>query len=224
MVDISDNILHCYGLYSPFFSFISSRKPKRDGVILDWSPLYAQWGHIHSISLTWMVYVSTLIDSHFICSITDIIPYHIPSSAKTVLNLRDKKQKVVAIYLFIIVMMFTIGAVCANFIASLGYSLSIVKVSLSDNVRGNIACLLDAVGSCSNCYCDEETINDGTCTFNPEFTVCPQWTSSDVSKIVQTQLKQSVSLAAIFFIYALSALQFGFSLRKAQSNYQIDYV
>lgn len=60
MVDISDNILHCHGLYSTFFSFISSGKPERDGVILDWSLVYAQWGHVHSISLTWMVYVSKM--------------------------------------------------------------------------------------------------------------------------------------------------------------------
>lgn len=64
MVDISNYILHCYGLYSTFFAFISSGKPERDGVILDWSAVYAQWGHVHSISLTWMVYVSTLMSSH----------------------------------------------------------------------------------------------------------------------------------------------------------------
>ena len=51
-----------------------------------------------------------------------------------------------------------------------------------------------------------------------------EWTSQDVARIIQTQLKQSATLAAIFFLYAFSALRFGFSLRGSVSKYEIDYV
>jgi len=54
--------------------------------------------------------------------------------------------------------------------------------------------------------------------------MCLEWTSQDVSKIIQTQLKQCATLAAICFIYAFSALRFGLDLRRAQSKYQIAYV
>lgn len=111
----------------------------------------------------------------------------------------------------------------AIFTASLAYSLDIVKVELKDNFRGTIACYVDAVGSCSNCKC----LDDDTCIPEEgaeEVVICPEWTSQDVSKIIQTQLKQSATLAAIFFIYAFSALRFGFVLCKAQSKYQIAYV
>lgn len=51
-----------------------------------------------------------------------------------------------------------------------------------------------------------------------------EWTNQDVTRIIQTQLKQSATLAAIFFLYAFSALRFGFSLRLSVSRYEIDYV
>ena len=53
---------------------------------------------------------------------------------------------------------------------------------------------------------------------------CPEWTDSDILKVLQTQLKQSATLAAIFLIYAFSALRFGFILRSHVSRYQIEYV
>jgi len=110
----------------------------------------------------------------------------------------------------------------AIFTASLAYSLDIVKVELKDEFRGTIACYVDAVGSCSNCKClDEICIPE---VGEEKVVICPEWTSLDVSKIIQTQLKQSATLAAIFFIYAFSALRFGFVLCKAQSKYQIAYV
>ena len=51
-----------------------------------------------------------------------------------------------------------------------------------------------------------------------------EWANGDVVRIIQTQLKQSATLAAIFFLYAISALRFGFSLRLTVSSYEIDYV
>ena len=106
------------------------------------------------------------------------------------------------------------------FTASLVYSLDIVKVTFEDNRRGIIACYVDSnSSSCTNCDCDEPEFY---CP--PEARQCPEWTSRDVSRIVQTQLKQSVTLAAIFFIYAFSALRFGLDLRRSQIKYQIAYV
>ena len=168
-------------------------------------------------------------------------------SAKTVLNLRDKKQKEIAIYVFIVMMIFTIFAVGkftslfhlsvrtslvltatlhprlgSIFTASLIYSLDIVRVSFDEVRRGVIACYVDAAGSCSNCNCSLAEVEQDTCVSSePQ---CPEWTSQDVSKIIQTQLKQSATLAAIFFIYAFSALRFGFGLRYSQAQYQIAYV
>jgi hypothetical protein len=45
-----------------------------------------------------------------------------------------------------------------------------------------------------------------------------------VLRVLQTQYRSSAALAAIFIIYAISALRFGFLLRKHISLYQIDYV
>jgi len=52
------------------------------------------------------------------------------------------------------------------------------------------------------------------------------WESAreDFRIVLLTQLKQSAALAAIFFLYAFSALRFGFTLQSQISRYQIDYV
>jgi hypothetical protein len=111
----------------------------------------------------------------------------------------------------------------AIFIASLVYSLDIVRVSLRDPRRGNIACYVDASDSCTNC-CNLNPLAEDERECNESEPQCPEWTSRDVSRVIQTQLKQSATLAAIFFIYAFSALRFGFDLRRSQSKYQIAYV
>mmetsp|Transcript_5015 Transcript_5015/g.7415 ORF Transcript_5015/g.7415 Transcript_5015/m.7415 type:complete len:794 (-) Transcript_5015:39-2420(-) len=143
-------------------------------------------------------------------------------SAKTVLNIRDKKQKEIAVYLFIIVVILTIAAVASIFCASAIFSL--VEEAITDDQRGVIACYVDAASSCSNCVCKLAIGSRGECDpfeFGPP---CPEWTKSDVTRIVATQLKQSTSLSAIFAIYALAALRFGFMLRNSISKYEIDYV
>lgn len=128
------------------------------------------------------------------------------------------------------------------------YTLNFVNIFDEKN-RGRIACYIDAAKSCTGCCADDElcgglisdqicpgTFNQNLCvphlisldlkrianTFLPCLTL--EWTSQDVSKIIQTQLKQSATLAAIFFLYAFSALRFGFSLRASVSKYEIDYV
>lgn len=110
---------------------------------------------------------------------------------------------------------------------------SIFDAPLSDSNRGRAACALDKAQSCSYC---------GNRIGLPD---CPQWTeeegkpiSSDhsylsraaltflaeVTKILQSQFKSSATFAVIFVIYAISALRFGFILKRDISMYQIDYV
>jgi len=83
---------------------------------------------------------------------------------------------------------------------------------------------VDAADSCSNCECLNSDFEEGEGECDMDIAMCPEWTSQDVSKIIQTQLKQCATLAAICFIYAFSALRFGLDLRRAQSKYQIAYV
>ena len=105
----------------------------------------------------------------------------------------------------------------AVFSASLIYSSSIVDVNFDDKTRGRLACYLDLAVSCSNCP-------KGGLEPDSNIRWCPEWTTGEVVKVLQTQLKQSALLAAILLIYALTALRFGFALRSQFSLYQIDYV
>lgn len=158
-------------------------------------------------------------------------------SSKTVLNTRDKAQKQIAVYVFIGMVILTIFAVGAIFIASLIYSVSLVDIGFTDNQRGSIACYVDAVDSCSNCnetittlqekpgcnqteigFLGEKEIPSDDCR------ICPEWAKGDVVTIMQTQMKQSATLASIFLIFALRSLRFGFVLRSAMARYEIDYV
>lgn len=91
-------------------------------------------------------------------------------------------------------------------------STSLVDVPLSDSERGRIACLIDGSQSCT--FCDNKS----------DLRECPEWEENEVVRVLQTQLKQSATVAAIFWLYAVSALRFGFALRKHISMYEIDYV
>lgn len=72
--------------------------------------------------------------------------------------------------------------------------------------------MLDTGGSCTGCESN-----------NPK-EVCPEWSEGDVSRVLQTIMKQSATVAAIFLVYALITLRYGFLLLKHVSSYQIDYV
>jgi hypothetical protein len=85
-------------------------------------------------------------------------------------------------------------------------------VGLKEGQRARIACSIDTVDSCT------------LCGNRLGLTECPEWSTEDVFKVLQTQLKQSATLAAIFLVYSLGALRFGFVLRKHVRQYQIDYV
>ena len=98
------------------------------------------------------------------------------------------------------------------FVASIIFSADLVNAPIDESARGEVACQIDRGASCT--MCDAVLHRDR----------CPEWTLDDVTKILQTQLKQSATLAAIFILYAISALRFGFLLRKHLSMYQIDYV
>ena len=138
-------------------------------------------------------------------------------STYSVLNSRDKLHKQIAVSLFIVTMVLTIFILMVVFAASLVFSVDLVDYGISDEERGNIACYVDTANSCTNCYPDDEG-------WDPTEPQCPEWTLDDVVKVLQTQLKQSATLAAIFLIYAFSALRFGFVLRSHVSRYQIEYV
>jgi hypothetical protein len=47
---------------------------------------------------------------------------------------------------------------------------------------------------------------------------------SSVVKVLLTQYKSSAAFAAIFILYAISAVRFGILLKRHISMYQIDYV
>jgi hypothetical protein len=98
------------------------------------------------------------------------------------------------------------------FAGSIAYSVSFVQIPLTDKSRATIACFIDTAQTCTGC--------DAIIPTNR----CPEWTDDDVTKVLQTQAKSSATLAAIFVLYALSALRFGFSMRRHTLLYQIDYV
>jgi hypothetical protein len=128
----------------------------------------------------------------------------------TVLNKRQKKCKQGLVLAFILTVVVTIFSVTTIFATSIIYSLNIIKIPT--NAYHQIACMLDTGGSCTGC--------DAT---NP-VDVCPEWSESDVVRVIQTIMKQSATAAASFFVYSSIALRYGFLLFRHVSSYQIDYV
>lgn len=131
-----------------------------------------------------------------------------------VLNTRQKKVKLSMIRFFLVLIILTIFAVAVVFATSLIYSLSIVDLPLTQH--SEIACALDMDGSCTGCHPPSSTQED--------VEVCPEWSKEDVAKVLQTITKQSATIAAIFLVYALSTLKYGFVLFRHVSRYQIEYV
>lgn len=133
-------------------------------------------------------------------------------SAFSILNSRDKRNKICAVLLFISLMMCTILLLGTIFSVSIALSVNLVGYDLGDDLRGTVACAIDTVNSCS------------LCNNSSDDRECPEWTEGEVVKILQTQLKQSATFAAIVLIYSFGSLRFGFVLLKHISVYQIDYV
>jgi hypothetical protein len=126
----------------------------------------------------------------------------------------DKKNKNVAVIIVIGVMAANTVMLATIFVASIMFSGALLVTPLGEEGRGAVACIVDRGVTCTNC--DDDAI--------PSSTVCPEWTLEEVTTILQTQLKQSATLAAIFILYSISVLRFGFVLRKHLAMYQIDYV
>lgn len=131
-------------------------------------------------------------------------------SRYSILNSRDKRRKLILTVVFIVLMMVACIFLVAIFAASITLSISLVDLPISFDERGRIACFLDQVGSCTRCEFGTRR--------------CPEWTTSDVTRVIQTQAKGSATLSAIFVLYGISALRYGFGLRKNVAMYQIDYV
>jgi len=83
---------------------------------------------------------------------------------------------------------------------------------LPADYSAKIACKLDSGGSCTGCHQDDPRL------------MCPEWTEEDVERVLQTIMKMSASLAAIFLVYSLITLRYGFVLFHHVSRYQIEYV
>lgn len=130
--------------------------------------------------------------------------------AVSILSIQHKRQKVIAVNLFIVLMAATLILLLTTFAASIALSVRLVDVPIDDDARGSLACFLDAAGSCTGCELEENR--------------CPEWSVVDVTRVLQTQAKGSAALAAIFLMHSFSALRFGFGLRRHIKMYQIDYV
>lgn len=120
----------------------------------------------------------------------------------------DKRRKGTGVIIFIGVLAVNASLLATLFITSIVWS---TQVQLNDGQRGDVACLI-AETDCTDC--DAALPEDR----------CPEWSVADVTSILQTQLKQSASLAAIFILYAVNVMSYGINLRKHLSQYQIDYV
>jgi len=132
--------------------------------------------------------------------------------ARPVMSTRQKRNKLISIWAFIIVMLCILILLTTIFATCIAFSVSLVDVPISSTQRGDIACFLDESGSCTRCE------------LGPSENRCPEWSVADVTKVIRTQAKASASLAAMLMLYALSALRFGLGLRTHIRLYQIDYI
>lgn len=83
---------------------------------------------------------------------------------------------------------------------------------ITDEERGAVACSFDTAQTCSYC---------GNRIGERE---CPEWTTDDVTSLLQAEYKMTTLLAVIFITYAISATRYGILAKKHISSYQIDYV
>jgi len=134
-------------------------------------------------------------------------------SVSSIRNSRNKRNKLIFIITFLVVLILILFALVALFVASIIFSTSFVEIPLTETQRGNLACIIDQSGSCTGCDLPKGDPNR-----------CPEWSTSDVTTVIQTQAKASASLSAIFMIYAVSALRFGWGMRRHIRMYQIEYV
>jgi len=120
----------------------------------------------------------------------------------------DKQNKSNAILILIVVLFLNAALLITIFIASILWS---YRMELTESERGDIACDIKN-SQCTGC---DEIIGENR---------CPEWSFEDITNIKRRQLKQSATLAAIFFLYDINVMMHGLNLRKHLSMYQIDYV
>jgi hypothetical protein len=53
---------------------------------------------------------------------------------------------------------------------------------------------------------------------------CPEWSRSDVTRILQSQSKAGAALAAICLLYAIGSFRYGLTMRQHINEYMIEYV
>lgn len=133
-------------------------------------------------------------------------------SAYTIQNHADKQTKNIAVLILITMMAANVVMLAAIFVASILFSANLINSPIDENQRGEVACHVDRNATCTRC--DAIIFSDR----------CPEWGLDEVTTILQTQLKQSATLASIFVLYAVSVFRFGVTLRRHLSLYQIDYV
>lgn len=132
----------------------------------------------------------------------------------TVLNGRQRRIKQGVVITFIATLVLTLFSLGTVFITSLIYSVAIFDLPFGSYQK--IACIIDFSGSCTGCL-DNPTQEES-------ILMCPEWTEDQVQGVLRTIMKQSATLAAIFLVYALIALRYGFLLLQYVSRYQIEYV
>jgi hypothetical protein len=122
----------------------------------------------------------------------------------------DKRRKLLAVYTFTSSMVLLVLLLFGIFGISICYIIKLAKHHVGDDVRGVFACKADYLNACTGC--DQDTDR------------CPEWSSDDVTAILQTQAKASATVAAIFVCYCFSSIRFGFVMMNRISMYQIAYV
>jgi hypothetical protein len=122
----------------------------------------------------------------------------------------DKKRKLVAVHLLVGSMIAASLLLIAVFSMTITFSVNLVTTPISDDMRGTIACVLGSTGGCTQCDQEQDR--------------CPEWTIEDVTTIYKTQALAIATGSAIFFIYAVRAARFGFTMRQHLLSYQIEYV
>ena len=133
-------------------------------------------------------------------------------SAYTIRNHADKQSKNVAVVIMIAMMAANVVMLVTIFVASITVSSDLIHTPLDQSQRGQVACRVDRNVTCTACDAPDAANR------------CPEWSLGEVTTILQTQLKQSATLASIFVLYAISVFRFGVTLRRHLSLYQIDYV
>jgi hypothetical protein len=135
-----------------------------------------------------------------------------------------KHNKAIAIIIFILISFAMIIAMATIFVSCIVEAL-FLGGTISDPVRGEIACSIDQSGSCTNCW---EDLNSTTITGADSLILpasqCPEWSQDSVTRILQSQAKAGANLAVICMFYAIGAFRYGLTVRKHIANYKIAYV